>query len=224
MALVALLAGSNVVSNRLLPDALYVPWNLAVAATVLVIGLQLDGRSPGEIGLSRATLARGIRVGAVVVGVTTLGYLLAVALPATRDLFDDSRVEGFGLGSVLYATLVRVPLGTVLLEEVAFRGVLPAMLAARLRLRRAVALSAGLFGLWHVLPSTDLGHRNPVVEDVFGDAGVGVGVVVVFAVVSTALVGVVLWGLRRWSDSLAAPALAHWSTNGLGYLLAYLVG
>jgi uncharacterized protein len=217
-----LLAGSNVMSNRFLPDALYVPWNLSVAGAVLWIGLRLDGRSVDEVGLSRANLGRGIRVGGVVVAATTLGYLLAAAVPATHDLFDDSRVEGLGLGSVLYAALVRVPLGTVVLEEVAFRGVLPAMLTVRLGLPSAVALSAGLFGLWHVLPSTGLGQQNPVFEDVFG--GVSVVVVVGLAVLSTALAGVVLWWLRRLSGSLAAPALAHWSTNGLGYLLAYFVG
>lgn len=221
VVVVALLAGSNVVVNRVLPDAFYVPWNLSVAGIVLGIACRCDGRSPAEIGLSRARAARGVRVGAVVVGLTALGYLLAAALPGTRDVFDDARVDGLGLGSVLYAALVRVPLGTVALEEIAFRGVLPAMLAARLGLPWAVTLSAGLFGLWHVLPSTGLGHRNSAVEDVFGDASAVV--VVAFAVVATALAGVVLWWLRHWSGSLAAPALTHWSTNGLGYLLAYFV-
>ncbi len=37
VAAVGLLAVANVVSNRLLPSSLYVPWNLLVAATLLVI-------------------------------------------------------------------------------------------------------------------------------------------------------------------------------------------
>ncbi|MGH9187818.1 MAG: lysostaphin resistance A-like protein [Acidimicrobiales bacterium] len=219
--LIAVLAVSNVVSNRVLPESLYIPWNLLVAAAVLAIALRLDGREPDELGLSRATLARGVRVGAIAVGLTTLTFLLAAALPATRDLFDDARAEGQSLPGILYNALVRVPLGTVVLEEVAFRGALPAVLLARVGLRPAVAVSAGLFGLWHVLPAANLREVNPAIEDVFGDASVVL--VVVLAVLATAVAGFFLWWLRRWSGSLAAPALSHWSTNGLGYLLAYLV-
>jgi membrane protease YdiL (CAAX protease family) len=219
--LVALLAFSNVVANRLLPDPLYMPWNLSVAGLVLFIGVRLDGRSLDEIGLSRAKLGNGLRLGGVVVGLTALVYLLGAVLPFTRDLYDDARVEGSGLAATLYDVLIRVPLGTVVLEELAFRGVLPALLAVRVGTPRAVAVSCGLFGLWHVLPSTGLADRNPVAEDVFGHASVVLPVA--FAVASTALAGFVLWLLRRWSGSLAAPALTHWSTNGLGYLLAYFI-
>lgn len=221
MAVVGLLVVSNVVVNQLLPDALYVPWNAAMAVTLLAVALRADGRSRVELGIDRATLGRGLRFGGVIVAVTAATYLIGVAIPWTRDLFDDSRVEGMGLPAVLYAAFVRVPLGTVLLEEVAFRGVLPAMLTARLGTMRAALWSAALFGVWHVLPSLDLDDRNPVIEDHLGSAGVPV--LVALAVAATAVSGLFLWGLRRWSGNLAAPALAHWSSNGLGYLLAYLV-
>lgn len=218
---VAVLAVSNAVSNRLLPAALYVPWNVGVAAAVLVVAVRLDHRRLTELGLGRDRLGAGLRVGGLVVALTIAVYLVAVAVPATRTLFEDRRVEGLSGAGVLYRSLVRVPLGTVVLEEVAFRGVLPAMLVARLGRNGGVALAAGLFGLWHVLPSIGLGDMNPVVDDVFG--GAGTVVVSTAAVVATAAAGVALWWLRDRSGSLAAPMLAHWSTNGLGYLLAYLV-
>jgi membrane protease YdiL (CAAX protease family) len=220
--LLSLLVVSNVMTNRVVPEALYVPWNLGVAGAVFLIARRLDGRSLGDLGLSRTTLLSGLRIGGIAIGLTIAVYTLAAAIPASRELFDDARVEDLGLGQVLWRAFVRVPLGTVVLEELAFRGVLPAMLAARMSLPAAVTGSAGLFGLWHVLPSTELGHRNPIAEDLLGDAGVIAPVAL--AVTATALAGVVLWLLRRWSGSLAAPALAHWSTNGLGYLLAYHLG
>jgi CAAX protease family protein len=221
LAVLVLLLVSNVVANRLLPDAAYVPWNAGMAGLLLVVSLRVDGRRRAELGLDRATLGRGLRVGGVIVAATALVYLVGVALPWTHDLFDDRRVDGMDLPAALYAALVRVPLGTVLLEEVAFRGVLPAILTVRLGTLRAVLWSAGLFGVWHVLPSLGLHQRNPIVEQHMGSAGVPV--LVALAVAATAVSGLFLWGLRRWSGSLAAPALAHWSTNGLGYLLAYLV-
>ena len=45
-----------------------------------------------------------------------------------------------------------MPLGTVLLEEVAFRGVLWGLLAHMDGPRVATLVSHSLFGLWHILP------------------------------------------------------------------------
>ena len=67
--------------------------------------------------------------------------LLAVPMPVFNDLYHDKRV-GRAFGRVLYQALVRIPLGTALLEEVAFRGVLPALFA--LPLGRAARLPAGV--------------------------------------------------------------------------------
>jgi membrane protease YdiL (CAAX protease family) len=109
----------------------------------------------------------------------------------------------------------------VLLEEVAFRGALLAMLAARTTPPRALLGSAAAFGLWHVLPGWSIGTVNPTLTDWFGDAGRVVPVTA--AVLSTAVAGVVLGLFRQRSGSLLAPMLVHWATNGLGYLVAYAV-
>lgn len=218
---VAVLVIANAVTNQVLPERLYVPWSLAVAALLIVIAVRLDGRAATELGLSQAKLARGLRVGAVVVAAVAAVYAVGLAIPETRQLFEDKRVAGQGLAESLYDALVRVPLGTVALEEVAFRGVLPAVLAVRIGLGRAVAISAGLFGLWHVLPSLGLGDVNPVAAEAIGQASVVVPVSM--AVLSTAVGGVMFWWLRHRSGSLLAPALAHWATNGMGYLLAFAV-
>jgi membrane protease YdiL (CAAX protease family) len=220
LVLVGLLAVSNVASNRLLPDALYVPWNLGMTGLLVLLAVRVDGRSADELGLSRDRLPAGLRLGGAIVGLVAVTMLAGAALPGTRELFDDARVDGATAAGVAYDALLRVPFGTVVLEEVAFRGVLPAVLAARTTTRNAVIVSQGLFGLWHVLPSLHLADRNDVATDLFGKGATVVPVV--FAVVSTAVAGVGLWLLRRWSGSLAAPMLTHWATNGLGYLLAYL--
>ena len=61
----------------------------------------------------------------------------------------DGRRRALGTA---YRAAVRIPLGTVLVEEVAFRGVLLAMLGGHLGVGWAVAVSSHLFGLWHVVP------------------------------------------------------------------------
>ena len=118
--IVTVLVLVNVASNRLIPKGGYVAWAILSSAVLVLLAVRVDGRSWDELGLARATWARGLRWGAVLAGSVLAIYVVAVAVPATRDLFRDERVEGWTLGQSVWAAFVRVPLGTVLLEEVAF--------------------------------------------------------------------------------------------------------
>jgi uncharacterized protein len=213
-AAVTILAVSNVVSNRLWPEA-YVPWNLAVAA-ILLITARRCGLSWADLGLSDARLRRGLYVGGVAAGAIGVLYLIALALPATRDAFVDTRAAG-PLATVLFAAAVRIPLGTVVLEEVAFRGVLPALVGGGWW--RATLVSSGLFGLWHVLPSLGMSSANAAVGAAVG--GWGQFSQVGLAVLATFAAGILLSAWRRWGGHLATPMLLHMATNSLGVLLAW---
>ena len=61
-----------------------------------------------------------------------------------------------------------VPLGTVVPEELAFRGLLLALLARGRGVRAATLLSSGLFGLWHILPSLGGGVANATIAGAVG--------------------------------------------------------
>jgi membrane protease YdiL (CAAX protease family) len=76
-------------------------------------------------------------------------------------------VLGAGPAELAYQVLLRMPVGTVLLEEVAFRGALYGMLRHSAGTSWATAVSAALFGLWHVLPAAGLVRDNPVAGRVF---------------------------------------------------------
>ncbi len=208
----------NVVSNRVVSAAWYVPWAVAAVAALLVLA-RADGVSWSQLGLGRAAVGRGLRWGLVLAGSVVVIYVIGVAIPATRDLFRDDRVDDWSFARTLYAAFVRVPLGTVLLEEVAFRGVLPAVLWRRVGPARAVGFAALAFGLWHILPAIGLQGVNPVTEETVGQ--LPGWVTVAASVASTAAVGVWFWWLRHRSGSLLAPMALHWATNGLGYLFAY---
>ncbi len=211
----------NVASNRVVPDPLYVPFALASAVGFVLFAIRVDGRTWDELGMARSQAGRGLRWGLVVAGSVVALYLVGLALPLTRDLFQDDRVADLSFLDTLYAAFVRVPLGTVLLEEVAFRAVLPAVLLARVRLPVAVAVSASLFGLWHILPAIGIDTVNPVAADTVGQ--LPPWVTVAGAVASTTVAGLWLHFLRHRSGSVLAPMVAHWSTNGLGYLFAFAV-
>ena len=209
----------NVGMNRGLPSWSYVPW--AVGWTVALVGFahRVDGRSWSDLGLARADVPTGLRWGAVLGGTVLVVYLVGVAIPGTHELFLDERVRGWSFGETAYAALVRVPLGTVLIEEVAFRAVLPAMASARWSRAVSVAFASALFGLWHLLPALGIADVNPVTADSVGELPGWVSVT--GAIVSTAFVGAWFWWLRARSGSVLAPMVLHWSTNGLGYLFAY---
>lgn len=219
MATVLALLVVNVASNRLVPHAWYVPFAVVAAGGLLAIARRVDGLSWEALGLDRRDAPRGLRWGAVLAGGVLVAYLVAFVLPSTHDLFLDERAQHLSLGGALLAAFVRVPLGTVLLEEVAFRSVLPGALAMRLRIWQAVTLASVAFGLWHVLPSLGLQHVNPVADDTVGR--LPEWVTVAGSVASTAVVGAFFWWLRWRSRSLLAPMALHWSTNALAYLFAW---
>ena len=177
----------------------------------------------------------------MVAAVVVAGYLLAAALPATRQVFDDRRVDG-GWEFLVYHAVVRIPLGTVLLEELAFRAVLPAFLSSchvgsprsgrfdmtessrRRDMYRGVLVASLLFGLWHVLPAWEVNEANPVLGDAFGNDGLGQAATVVLAVLGTFVAGLGLCALRYWSGSVLAPILVHVTTNSAAYALAWQLG
>jgi uncharacterized protein len=191
-----------------------------VAAAALLVALaRRDGCSWSALGLGRESLEPGLRWAGALVAAVLLGYLVAVALPPTRQAFADTRATSLSGAALLWHLLVRIPLGTALLEEVAFRGVVYAMVERRRGVRAAVVGSSLLFGLWHVLPSLGLRRANAAVADVLGSGPAGA---VVAAVAATTLAGVVFCELRRRSGGLVAPFALHWALNALGLLVAWL--
>ena len=217
---VLVLAVSNFATNRLLPDWAYVPWGIGIVVVLLAIAAW-DRCGPDELGLGRATWGSGFRLGGAVFAAVLAGYLIALAIPATREFFDDARVRDAGTGEFLYQVIVRIPVGTVLVEELAFRGVLLALLMRRTTVRWAVLASSALFGLWHVLPAIGIEEANPLLADWLG-AGIGPVLAVVGAVLGTTAAGLVFCWLRLRSASLLAPVLLHVATNSLGFAVSWV--
>ncbi len=216
--LVAAFAIANILTNRVLPAWTYVPFNLLVAVAVVRIASTVV--TPAEMGFT--AWRRGARWGLALAAATLAVYVVALVVPATADLFDDRRLDE-GVPALLYNTLIAIPLGTVVLEEIAFRGALPAVLSKRWTRVRAVVVSSLLFGLWHVLPSWGIGDVNPVVDDLIGEGWVGRTITVALAVAGTFLVGLWWCFVRYRSGSLLAPVLAHVATNSLAYAIGWTV-
>lgn len=215
-----LLVGFTVTANFGPPGIGVVVGPLVSAALLGVaraIGLTWD-----DLGMGRRTWRKGAAYGGGAIGLVGAVYLVGALLPFTSSAFLDVRYN-VALGSALVMALVVIPLNTVLLEEIAFRGVLHGMLKRPLGTGWAIALSSTLFGLWHVLPAWRLDTQNQTVGEVAGAGLAGQLLVVAGVVVFTAVAGLLFSELRRRSGSVLAPAGLHWATNGLGVLTSSLV-
>ncbi|KAA0232056.1 MAG: CPBP family intramembrane metalloprotease [Actinobacteria bacterium] len=211
----------NIVSNLFLPGAAYVPANLALASGLVWYATRA-GVEMEDLGLAHSQVGRGMRLGGVVFVVVGLAITAAAVIPGTRDAFVDDRVSDASLLAMLYHVLVRIPLGTALFEEVLFRVVLLAFLLRRFTVWSAVSVSSALFGLWHVIPAMIAIDDNALVgaqtRVVQGEA-----VAVVLTVAITTLAGYGFCWLKLRADSLAAPILAHVSTNSVAFAMAWVV-
>lgn len=220
LAVVAGLTVVNLLNNWLLPGAYTV--TCLVAAAVLVASARAAGLSWSELGLP-GDLRRGLAWSAVLACLVALVVAAIAVHPRLRPILYDDRAGRLTGAELVFQLLVRIPLGTVLLEEIAFRGVVFAAISRDHGTVAGAAVSSMLFGLWHVLPSSALTVSNEITRTLLGTGQTARVQGAVIAVVATTVAGVALCWLRLAARSIAAPAALHWAINALGLLGAWLV-
>ena len=198
---------------NLLLVALPSGWDV-VAAMAGAVGIVAFGRWRGltwrQMGLGPDTWRNGLRWGGVAAVAVAVTYALILVLPFGRETSNDLAAPA---GDSLWVTaLLLIPLRTVILEELTFRGVLWGSLERSSGTRWALVGTSVAFGCWHVAPALSLADRTE------GAVWLSVSGVIAF----TALAGLVLGELRRRSGSVIAPAALHWAANGLGLVVASL--
>ena len=171
-------------------------------------GVALAAAAATDLGLRPDRMAAGLRSAGPPAAALAAGWLALAAVPATRPVLGDQRVTGLSWPQAAYQAAVRIPVGTVLWEETAFRGVLQAALHRVLPRPAAMALTSAVFGVWHIRPTVDALRINQVATG--RRAGLGP---VTAAVAGTAAAGLLLSALRERSGSLAAPMLLHLTAN-----------
>src|SRR5215467_14898839 len=195
----------------------YIVLNVCATGAALAAAAA-SGLTATDLGLGRAELRPGLRLGSRLAAAAAGGWVLLAAVPATRPVLRDERVAGLSGRSLAYQVMVRIPLGTVLWEETAFRGVLQAALGRVMPAGAAIAVTNGVFGIWHIGPTAAALRINGLAGGPGKMlAGVSAGVA------ATAAGGVLLSWLRVRSGSLAAPMLLHIATNCGGALTAWAV-
>ena len=190
------------------------------AAVLLALG---RGRGLGwaEMGLSPRHWRKGSLYALAAVGLVLAVVAIGVALPFTRQFFLNNRYAT--VSGALIASMIIIPLQTVIPEELAFRGVLHGTLERVWGARGVFAAGSLLFGFWHIASSLGLTGGNRGLTGFLGGGLVGQMLGIAGAVAATAGAGVAFTWLRRRSGSLLAPIALHWSLNGAGALAAAFV-
>jgi membrane protease YdiL (CAAX protease family) len=199
-----------------LPGWSYVPLHAAAGAGLLAVARR-GGADADDLGLSRKHLRGGLLLGGLLAGAAGLAIVIGTAVPATHQWFEDDRAAGIGIAGLLYQVLLRIPVGTAIFEEIAFRGVLVGLGRRLWTPRSGTTVAALLFGIWHITPSLSLADANATAS------GMPVAWVVVLAVLGTTTVGWVLTYLRDRSGSLATPILLHVATNSVAFAAAWVI-
>jgi membrane protease YdiL (CAAX protease family) len=201
------------------------PWASIATVPAAAVGLLILVRSRGlgwaELGLSREHWKAGAGYAVAAVAVVLAVIAIGMLLPWTRPMFMNNNYAT--VSGALIASMLIIPLQTVIPEELAFRGVLHGALNRAWGFRGVAAGGSLLFGLWHIATSLGLTSSNVGFTRLFGGGVLGTVAGVVLAVAATGVAGFVFTWLRRRSGSLIAPIALHWSLNGLGALAAAVV-
>lgn len=210
-----LVVAYNNAANRWSPfhSWAYVPLNLAFGGgmtAVITLALDVSWRDIFDIW----ELADLIVPVALVAMFSLVMFAVATSRHAHR--IADRRIEGLRGPSLAFYVLVRIPIGTALVEETVFRGVLLAAWRDGGTSDLVAAICASIaFGLWHIQPTiVGLRMNDP------SASRYKVRAAVIGAVLLTTIAGLGLTWLRVWSGGLFAPIVLHAGVNSVAALAA----
>lgn len=214
-----ILAFANVTLHRATTPRLQYATGLLMTGSAVALARRAGHGD--ELGTHADALRSGAMVGSAGALVVAAGIGAALAV-RSEAMLDDRPLSMSGPQARRYV-LVHIPLGTVVPEEVVFRGALPALLRGpRTPAWVPAAVSSLLFGLWHVLPFQALRRHNRSTSEVADRYGDAVTLSVHTAAMTAA--GAALYEARRRAGHLLAPALIHYAANALGFLGARWAG
>lgn len=186
-----------------------IPLGLLVILLIIAASKILEV-SPKKMGIESATLKQGVFTAVpfmlVIVGVVAAAYLIR------PETFLDARYNQ-SLGAMLYSVFIVIPLATVLLEELFFRGLYFGYLLDATSKTKAFIICSFAFGLWHFFTS-----KSVSIEGVF----ISPVLISVAVVVATSLAGALFLWLRIRGKNLITPMLVHWTINATGVIASYV--
>jgi membrane protease YdiL (CAAX protease family) len=221
-AIIAIATYANIISNLVLDPAWHIPFQLGILGVAMLIAARA-GTTWTAVGLRKDRMRRGFIVGGSIIGLITVGFIIAIAaaaiFPGLRPLFDNTEVLENSTGFILFQAFVRIPIATAFYEELLFRGIIFGMLTRRHSPLIAAVITSLLFGLWHIAPTI----ADPPNAQLDPNTLIDLFKLAAFAVAGTAPAGFAFLWARLYANSVWASVLAHIGTNSIGILAALFV-
>lgn len=205
-------------SSRVLGGSAWLPggsWQWVLAGLALVVLSIAVARALGldatAVGLS-GNLLRAAAIGAALGG--GAGIAAVIGLGVVAPLIVGHPVEYAPLSQVTQTDLIPhigvfLPLGDIVPEELAFRGVLVGALLSR-GTGYAVVASSVVFALWHIAVAV-----LTVGETTLGPPSVWYVPAIAIALLAVFVGGIVFAWLRVRTGSLVTTIAAHWTFNAV---------
>jgi membrane protease YdiL (CAAX protease family) len=217
---VFLFAYNNV--TNLLPSLLhakiYVGLNIVCLALVWTAVHRYLNLSRSEIGVTRRGFGKSFLWGLAFTAAVILPLVLALKfLPVTGLKIGPPRLDGITSATIWSRVFFRIPLGTVLFEEMLFRGIFFGYLKRRQTPVRAVLISSLFFAFWHIVPAYEVVSYN------FRIGSILLGVIYwVVGMAGAFIAGLGFAFIRKRTDNLAGCLLAHYLINSLTLTIIYV--
>ena len=207
-----LIAFGNAADVAVGGDLLALSWAAALKAVgtlVIVIAAARWCRvTLPEMGIHRRGLVRSSLVGALLALFIAAASLLALRLgPFVGGRVTYAPLGGEAVPPLLFHALIALPLQTAVPEELAFRGLLLALLMRPLPRRQAAIAMAAVFVAWHIVVQAQTLAQTNLSSVLLIIPATIVAVLALFAG------GLLFAYLRLRTDNLAAAVAAHWWFN-----------
>ncbi len=222
LLLIVIILGYGLLLAKIIPDKAHIVTNLIATLSIIILGLVL-GLNLSEMGMTLQNPNNILFITSVGIVLFFLATFLITFVPFVKKLFINQPIADAKKHNLFFEAGFRIPLGTALVEETLFRGVLLGLLMQNNSTLTASIISALVFGLWHIFPTINSLEKNEYAKKLTGKSGRQVGSIIGVVVVTT-LAGLFFNWLRIISGTILTPWLMHWAINSSGSIVAAFVG
>ncbi len=221
LILVILLYGT--VLARFIPRKAHISSNLLAVLVTVGFGLFL-GLSLPQMGLTLDGVKNVVIISALATGAIFVATFAVSFLPFLKHIFLGESFANARVRSVFFEAGFRIPLGTALVEEILFRGVLLGILLQSYSPLTASLIAATVFGLWHIAPSINSIESNTAVQERLRSKSLHAKGSVLGIVLVTFTAGMFFNWLRIVSGTILTTWLVHWAINSSGAVASAVQG
>jgi len=175
------------------------------------------------LGVQRRGLVRGAAWGALLgLGLAAMPLFFFAFPMLLAGPVQYPAITEMSMARLLWELLVRIPIVTVLLQELVFRGLLQRQFTTAWGLRDGILVTNAFFAAWHLVIAWDAVSQQQVALPAQRVPPWAFHLLSYVGALVVVWIGGVILSLLRWrTDNLAGPIVAHWLVVALMTVMLY---